>query len=163
MFLPEGGRWRIFRRVVLPRTNAELSYWKRAFLRRNTEKYIRIISVAMTYKFCSEPPSQVNVIRKADYCLMKDMDEQRARWPSFLRKCTRVRLLTNELQIVDADPPINETTASLDEVRNTMAVFKGKRYAELLNPKVQHRPWVVAVQTGGGYSFSGMGEGTVKY
>ncbi|KAG0720560.1 Nucleotide exchange factor SIL1 [Chionoecetes opilio] len=66
------------------------------------------------------------------------MDGQMARWAEYFGQLFTVdppteQLHTTGLQAVDADPPIDETAPSLDEVREAVAKLKGGKAAGVCN------------------------------
>ncbi|KAG0696636.1 Vacuolar protein sorting-associated protein 13D [Chionoecetes opilio] len=72
-------------------------------------------------KLRSKSPSWASAIRAADERLVSDMDRQMARWAEYFGQLFTVDLSlgqhhTTGLWAVDADPPIDETASSLDEV-----------------------------------------------
>ncbi|KAG0718622.1 Importin subunit alpha-1 [Chionoecetes opilio] len=89
-------------------------------------------------KLRSKSPSRASAIRTADGCLVSDMDGQMACWAEYFGQLFTVdppteQLHTTGLQAVDADPPIDETTPSLDEVREAVAKLKGGKAAGVCN------------------------------
>ncbi|KAG0721937.1 hypothetical protein GWK47_045438 [Chionoecetes opilio] len=113
-----------------------LSRWTRTLLRRDKERYVRSLTedveghlnandLRPAYralkKLRSKSPSRASAIRTADGRLVSDMDGQMARWAEYFGQLFMVdppteQLHTTGLQAVDADPPIDETAPSLDEV-----------------------------------------------
>ncbi|KAG0730078.1 Cysteine protease ATG4D [Chionoecetes opilio] len=78
--------------------------------------------------------SRACAIRAADGHLVLDMDGQMARWAEHFGQLFTVdpptgQLHTTGLQAVDADPPIDETAPSLDEVREAVAKLSGGKAA----------------------------------
>ncbi|MFV0264558.1 MAG: hypothetical protein ACK5JN_19375 [Kluyvera sp.] len=122
-----------------------LSRRTRALLRRDKERYVRSLAedveghfndndLRPAYralkKLRSKSPSRVSAIRTADGCLVLDMDGQRARWAEYFEQLYRAdppsrQLPTAGLQMVDADPPIDEAAPSFDEGREAVARLKG--------------------------------------
>ncbi|KAG0724898.1 Transposon TX1 uncharacterized protein [Chionoecetes opilio] len=89
-------------------------------------------------KLRSKSPSRASAIRTADGRLVSDMDGQMARWAEYFGQLFTVdppseQLHTTGLQTVDADPPIDETAPSLDEVREAVAKLKGGKAAAVCN------------------------------
>ncbi|KAG0720330.1 putative uncharacterized transposon-derived protein F52C9.6 [Chionoecetes opilio] len=89
-------------------------------------------------KLRSKSPSRASAIRAADGRLVLDMDGQMARWVQYFGQLFTVdppteQLHTTVLQAVDADPPIDETAPSLDEVREAVAKLKGGKAAGVCN------------------------------
>ena len=57
---------------------------------------------------------------------MSDTDGQMARWAEYFEQLFKVnppsgQLQTTELQVMDADPSINEAAPSIDEVKEAVA------------------------------------------
>ncbi|KAG0717242.1 Retrovirus-related Pol polyprotein from type-1 retrotransposable element R2 [Chionoecetes opilio] len=74
--------------------------------------------------------------------LVSDMDGQMARWAEYFGQLFTVdppteQLHTTGLQAVDADPPIDETAPSLDEVREAVAKLKGGKAAGVCNSSAE--------------------------
>ncbi|KAG0724748.1 LINE-1 retrotransposable element ORF2 protein [Chionoecetes opilio] len=89
-------------------------------------------------KLRSKSPSRASAIRTADGRLVSDMDGQMARWAEYFGQLFTVdppteQLHTTGLQAVDADPPIDETAPSLDEVREAVAKLRGGKAAGVCN------------------------------
>ena len=64
-------------------------------------------------------------IRTADGCLVSDADGQMARWAEYFEQLFMVdppsgQLQTAGLQTLDADPPIDETVPSIDDVKEAL-------------------------------------------
>ncbi|MEL6802745.1 MAG: reverse transcriptase domain-containing protein, partial [Bacteroidota bacterium] len=126
-----------------------LSRRTRALLRRDKERYVRSLAedveshlnandLRPAYralkKLRSKPTSRVSSVRKADGCLVSDMDGQRTRWAEYFEQLYTVdppseQLRTDGLRAVDADPPIDEAPPSLDEVREAVARLRGGKAA----------------------------------
>ncbi|KAG0723422.1 Transposon TX1 uncharacterized protein [Chionoecetes opilio] len=89
-------------------------------------------------KLRSKSPSRASAIRTADGRLVSDMDGQMARWAEYFGHLFTVdppteQLHTTGLQAVDADPPIDESAPSLDEVREAVAKLRGGKAAGVCN------------------------------
>ncbi|KAG0730184.1 LINE-1 retrotransposable element ORF2 protein [Chionoecetes opilio] len=130
-----------------------LSRRTRTLLRRDKEKYVRSLAedveghlnandLRPAYralkKLRSKSPSRASAIRTADGRLVSDMDGQMARWAEYFGQLFTVdppteQLHTTGLQAVDADPPIDETAPSLDEVREAVAKLRGGKAAGVCN------------------------------
>ncbi|KAG0720902.1 Transposon TX1 uncharacterized protein [Chionoecetes opilio] len=130
-----------------------LSRRTRTLLRRDKEKYVRSLAEGVEghlnandlrpayralKKLRSKSPSRASAIRTADGRLVSDMDGQMARWAEYFGQLFTVdppteQLHTTGLQAVDADPPIDETAPSLDEVREAVAKLKGGKAAGVCN------------------------------
>ncbi|KAG0714738.1 hypothetical protein GWK47_013555 [Chionoecetes opilio] len=130
-----------------------LSRRTRTLLRRDKERYVRSLAedveghlnandLRPAYralkKLRSKSPSRASAIRTADGRLVSDMDGQMARWAEYFGQLFTVdppteQLHTTGLQAVDADPPIDETAPSLDEVREAVAKLKGGKAAGVCN------------------------------
>ncbi|KAG0729261.1 Retrovirus-related Pol polyprotein from type-2 retrotransposable element R2DM [Chionoecetes opilio] len=130
-----------------------LSRRTRTLLGRDKERYVRSLAedveghlnandLRPAYralkKLRSKSPSRASAIRTADGRLVSDMDGQMARWAEYLGQLFTVdppteQLHTTGLQAVDADPPIDETAPSLDEVREAVAKLKGGKAAGVCN------------------------------
>ncbi|KAG0713018.1 X-linked retinitis pigmentosa GTPase regulator-interacting protein 1 [Chionoecetes opilio] len=130
-----------------------LSRQTRTLLRRDKERYVRSLAedveghlnandLRPAYralkKLRSKSPSRASAIRTADGRLVSDMDGQMARWAEYFGQLFTVdppteQLHTTGLQAVDADPPIDETAPSLDEVREAVAKLKGGKAAGVCN------------------------------
>ncbi|KAG0725162.1 DNA replication licensing factor MCM4 [Chionoecetes opilio] len=124
-----------------------LSRRTRTLLRRDKERYVRSLAedveghlnandLRPAYralkKLRSKSPSRASAIRTADGRLVSDMDGQMARWAEYFGQLFTVdppteQLHTTGLQALDADPPIDETAPSLDEVREAVAKLKKER------------------------------------
>ncbi|KAG0716601.1 LINE-1 reverse transcriptase [Chionoecetes opilio] len=137
-------------RVVLSRLGFKTS---RTLLRRDKERCVRSLAedveghlnandLRPAYralkKLRSKSPSRASAIRTADGRLVSDMDGQMARWAEYFGQLFTVdppteQLHTTGLQAVDADPPIDETAPSLDEVREAVAKLKGGKAADVCN------------------------------
>ena len=64
----------------------------------------------------------MSAIRTADGYLVSDADGQMARWAEYFEQLLTVdppsgQLRTTGLQTLDADPPIDETASSIDDVK----------------------------------------------
>ncbi|KAG0713027.1 Transposon TX1 uncharacterized protein [Chionoecetes opilio] len=130
-----------------------LSRRTRTLLRRDKERCVRSLAedveghlnandLRPAYralkKLRSKSPSRASAIRTADGHLVSDMDGQMARWAEYFGQLFTVdppteQLHTTGLQAVDADPPIDETAPSLDEVREAVAKLKGGKAAGVCN------------------------------
>ena len=82
-------------------------------------------------KLRSKSTSQVSAIRTTDGCLASDADGQMARWAEYFEQLFTIdppsgQLRTAELQMLDADPPINETAPSIDDVKQAVAKLRGR-------------------------------------
>ncbi|KAG0713949.1 hypothetical protein GWK47_015061 [Chionoecetes opilio] len=95
-------------------------------LAENVEGHLNANDLRPAYralkKLRSKSPSWASAIRTADGRLVSDMDGQMARWAEYFGQLFTVdppteKLHTTGLQAVDADPPIDESAPSLDEVR----------------------------------------------
>ncbi|KAG0729200.1 (E3-independent) E2 ubiquitin-conjugating enzyme UBE2O [Chionoecetes opilio] len=76
--------------------------------------------------------------KSTDGRLVSDMDGQMARWAEYFGQLFTVdppigQLLITGLQAVDADPPIDVTAPSLDEVREAVAKLRGGKAAGVCN------------------------------
>ena len=61
-----------------------------------------------------------------------------ARWANYFEQLFKVnlpsgQLQTTGLQVVDADPPINEAAPSIDEVKKAVAKLQGGKVADICN------------------------------
>ncbi|KAG0712996.1 TBC1 domain family member 16 [Chionoecetes opilio] len=130
-----------------------LSCRTRTLLGRDKERYVRSLAedveghlnandLRPAYralkKLRSKSPSRASAIRTADGRLVSDMDGQMARWAEYFGQLFTVdppteQLHTTGLQAVDADPPIDETAPSLDEVREAVAKLRGGKAAGVCN------------------------------
>ncbi|KAG0727408.1 Craniofacial development protein 2 [Chionoecetes opilio] len=130
-----------------------LSRRTRTLLGRDKERYVRSLAedveghlnandLRPAYralkKLRSKSPSRASAIRTADGRLVSDMDGQMARWAEYFGQLFTVdppteQLHTTGLQAVDADPPIDETAPSLDEVREAVAKLRGGKAAGVCN------------------------------
>ncbi|KAG0713853.1 hypothetical protein GWK47_015271 [Chionoecetes opilio] len=131
-----------------------LSRRTRTLLRRDKGRYVRSLAedveghlnandLRPAYralkKLRSKSSSRASAIRTADGRLVSDMDGQMARWAEYFGQLFTVdppteQLHTTGLQAVDADPPIDETAPSLDEVREAVvAKLKGGKAAGVCN------------------------------
>ncbi|KAG0715480.1 Craniofacial development protein 2 [Chionoecetes opilio] len=130
-----------------------LSRRTRTLLRRDKERYVRSLAedveghlnandLRPAYralkKLRSKSPSRASAIRTADGRLVSDMVGQMARWAEYFGQLFTVdppteQLHTTGLQAVDADPPIDETAPSLDEVREAVAKLRGGKAAGVCN------------------------------
>ncbi|KAG0730476.1 Transposon TX1 uncharacterized protein [Chionoecetes opilio] len=130
-----------------------LSRRTRTLLGRDKERYVRSLAedveghlnandLRPAYRALknlrSKSPSRASAIRTADGRLMSDMDGQMARWAEYFGQLFTVdppteQLHTTGLQAVDADPPIDESAPSLDEVREAVAKLKGGKAAGVCN------------------------------
>ncbi|KAG0720355.1 Protein lin-10 [Chionoecetes opilio] len=130
-----------------------LSCRTRTLLGRDKERYVRSLAedveghlnandLRPAYralkKLRSKSPSRASAIRAADGRLESDMDGQMARWAEYFGQLFTVdppteQLHTTGLQAVDADPPIDETAPSLDEVREAVAKLRGGKAAGVCN------------------------------
>ena len=89
-------------------------------------------------KLRSKSTSRVSAIRTADGCFMSDADGYMARWAEYFEQLLKVnppsgRLQTTELQVMDADPPINETAPSIGEVKEAVAKLTDGKAADICN------------------------------
>ena len=69
---------------------------------------------------------------------MSAADGQMTHWAEYLKQLFKVnppsrQLQTTSLQMVDVDPPINETAPSLDEVKETVTRLRGGKAAGICN------------------------------
>ena len=130
-----------------------LSRRSRTLLRRDKERYVRDLAGEVEghfnandlrpafralKKLRSKSTSQVSAIRTADGCLVSDTDGQLARWAEYFGQLYMAdppieQLRTDGLRVVDADPPINETAPSLDEVREAVARLRGGKAPGVCN------------------------------
>ncbi|KAG0718569.1 Sphingomyelin phosphodiesterase 3 [Chionoecetes opilio] len=130
-----------------------LSRWTRTLLGRDKERYVRSLAedveghlnandLRPAYralkKLRSKSPSRASAIRTADGRLVSDMDGQMASWAEYFGQLFTVdppteQLHTTGLQAVDADPPIDESAPSLDEVREAVAKLRGGKAAGVCN------------------------------
>ncbi|KAG0710766.1 hypothetical protein GWK47_022143 [Chionoecetes opilio] len=130
-----------------------LSRRTRTLLGRDKERYVRSLAedveghlnandLRPAYralkKLRSKSPSRASAIRTADGRLVSDMDGQMAHWAEYFGQLFTVdppteQLHTTGLQAMDADPPIDETAPSLDEVREAVAKLKGGKAAGVCN------------------------------
>ena len=130
-----------------------LSRRTRAFLRRDKERYVRGLAedvechlnandLRPAYralkKLRSKSTSQVSAIRTADGRLVSDADGQMARWAEYFEQLFTVdppsgQLQTAGLQALDADPPIDETAPSFDEVKKAVGRLRGGKAAGVCN------------------------------
>ncbi|KAG0716086.1 hypothetical protein GWK47_010475 [Chionoecetes opilio] len=149
-------RWRISKRVTLPgllgtgtSKQRALSGRTRTLLGRDEDRYVRSLAEDVEghlnandrrpayqalKKLCSKSPSRTSAIRAADGCLVSNMDGQMARWNEFSEQLFTVdppigQFHTTGLRAVDANPPIDETAASFDEVREAVAKLSGSKAA----------------------------------
>ena len=130
-----------------------LSRRSRTLVRRDKERYVRSLAEDVESHFNandlrpayralkklrSKSPSQVSAIRTADGSLVSDMDGQRARWAEYFEQLYMVdppsrQLTTTGLETLEADPPIDETPPSLDEVREAVARLRGGKAPGVCN------------------------------
>ena len=80
----------------------------------------------------------MNAIQTADGCIISDADGQMAHWAEYFEQLFKVnslseRLQTTGLQVMDANPPINEAALSIDEVKGTVAKLRGGKAAGICN------------------------------
>ena len=124
-----------------------------SLLRKDKEKYVKSLTedfeshlnandLKSAYrslkKLRSKSTSRVSAIRTADGCLILDADGQMARWAEYFEQLFKVnppsgRLQTTRLQVMDADPPINEAASSLDEVKKAVAKLRDGEAAGICN------------------------------
>ena len=93
-------------------------------------------------KFHSKSTCRVSAIRTANCCLVSDADGQMARWTEYFKQLFKVnipsgQLQTTGLQLLDADPPINEATPSIDRVKEAVAKLKDGKAAGICNISVE--------------------------
>ena len=147
-------------------TNAGLSRRTRALLRRDKERYVSSLAeeveghlnlndlrsvYRVLKKLRSKSPSHLRAIRTADGCLVSNMDRQRARWAEYFQQLYMAdppsgQLPTTGLQVADADPSIDESPPSLDEVREAVVKLRGGKAPGICNISVGmlkegERPW----------------------
>ena len=103
-------------------------------MRRDKERYVRGLAEDVkcqlhgndlkpayrVLKLRSMSTSQVSAIQTPDGCLISDTDGQMARWAEYFEQLFTVdpangQLQTAGLQMLDADPPIDETAPSIGE------------------------------------------------
>ncbi|KAG0721718.1 Chitooligosaccharidolytic beta-N-acetylglucosaminidase [Chionoecetes opilio] len=111
-------------------------------LAENVEGHLNANNLQPTYralkKLRSMSSSRASAIRTADGRLVSDRDGQMARWAEYFGQLFTVdppteQLHTTGLQAVDADPPIDETTPSFDEVREAVSKLRGGKAAGVCN------------------------------
>ena len=93
-------------------------------------------------KLHSKSASQVSVIPTADGCLVSAVDGQLARQGEYFEHLFKVNppsghLQTTGLQVMDADPPINQAASSFDEVKETVTKLRGGKAAGICNMSVE--------------------------
>ena len=77
-------------------------------------------------------------IRTADGCLVSDADGQMARWTEYFEQLFTLnppsgQFRTAGLQTLDADPPIDETTPSIGDVKEAVAKLRGGKATGVCN------------------------------
>ena len=82
--------------------------------------------------------SQMSAFRTADGCLVSDADGQMAHQAYYFEQLFTMdlpsgQLRTTELQTLDADPPIEEPTPSIDDVKEAVAKLRGGKAAGICN------------------------------
>ena len=122
-------------------------------MRRDKERYVRgraedvechlkANDLRPTYralkKLCSKSTSQLSAIRTADSCLISDGDGQISRWAEYFEQLFRVdppsrQLQTAGLQMLNADPPIDETAPSIGDVKKAVAKLRSGKAAGICN------------------------------
>ena len=130
-----------------------LSRRTRPFLRRDQERYVRTLAEDIedhlndnnlkpayqalkklrsmsTYRVCAN--------RTADDCLLSVGNGQMPRWAEYFEQLFKVNPLSRwlkatGLQVMDADPPINEAVPSIDEVKEAVAKLRGGKSAGICN------------------------------
>ena len=130
-----------------------LSRRTRTLLRRDKERFVRglveeveghlnVNDLRPAYRalkrLSSKSTSRISAIRKADGCLVSDIDGQLARWAEYFEQLFMAeppsgQLQAAGLQVLNADPAINEAPPSLDEVREAVAKLKGGKAAGICN------------------------------
>ena len=130
-----------------------LSRRTRTLLRRDKERYVRSLAEEVEghlnindlrpayralKKLRSKSTSQVSAIRTADGRLVSDMDGKLARWAEYFEQLYMAappaeRLRGDGVQTLDADPPINEATPSLDEVKEAVDRLRGGKAPGVCN------------------------------
>ncbi len=124
-----------------------LSHRTRTLLRRDKERHVRDLTeevkgnlnanhLGPAYralkKLNSKSTNQLSAIRPADGCLVSDVGGQRTRWAEYFERLYMADPPTGQFQAaglltLDADPPIDEATPSLDEVRKAVADLRGEK------------------------------------
>ena len=130
-----------------------LSRRTRTLLRRDKESYVRSLAedvechlkandLKLAYralkKFRFRFTSQVSAIRTANGCLVWDAGGQMARFAEYFEQLFMVdlpsgQLQTAGLQTLHADPPIDETTPSIGDVKEAVAKLRGGKEAGICN------------------------------
>ena len=80
----------------------------------------------------------MSAIRTADGCLVSDTNGQMACWAEYFEEFfkfspPRRQLQTTGLQVMDADPTINEAAPSIDEVKGAVVKLRGGKAAGICN------------------------------
>ncbi len=123
-----------------------LSHRTRAVLRRDKEGYVRALAQDVDgcfnannlnlwpayrdlKKLLSKSASQTSTIRTADWRIVADMDEVRLRWAEYFERLYVAEPPSRQLslagvQMLAADPPVDETPPSLSEVREAVNKLK---------------------------------------
>ena len=125
----------------------------RALLRRDKERYVRSLAEEVEghlnvndlrpayralKKLRSKPTSQVSSIQAADGRLVSDMDGRLVRWAEYFEQLYMAappaeQLRAEGVQTLDADPPINEATPSLEEVKEAVDRLRGGKAPGVCN------------------------------
>ena len=89
----------------------------------------------------------MTAIRAADGCFVSEADGQIAHGAQYFQQLFTVnppigQLQTTGLQVADADPPINETVPSLDEVKESVAWLRRGEETGICHIRWGHDPWV---------------------
>ena len=110
--------------------------------REDVENHLNANDIDPTYralkKLRSKSISRLSAIRTSDICFVTDSDEQMVRWCKYFQQLFKVNPPTGQLQItglqmVDADPPINEAPPYIDEIKEAVAKLRGGKAADNCN------------------------------
>ena len=89
-------------------------------------------------KVRSKSTSRMSAIRTADGCLVSDADEQMPCWAVYFQQMFKINpptgwLQTTGLQVLNADPSINQAAPSIDKVKETVAKWWDGKAAGICN------------------------------
>ena len=116
--------------------------WYVRNLAENAEGHLRANDLKPAYraleKLRSKSTFRMNASRTADGCLVSDADGQMARWAEYFEQLFKVnppsgQLQTPGLQVMDANPPINQAAPSIDEVKEAVAKLRVGKAAGICN------------------------------
>ena len=85
----------------------------------------------------------MSALRAADGCLLWDADRQMTRCVEYFEQLSTVdsssgQFQTAGLQTLDADPPVDETVSSIDDVKEAVANLRGRKAAGIFNISAEH-------------------------